>query len=91
MLKPMKATLGGAIHPSGPVKGYEHIAYVWIDLGDGTTLALFFNRETRLLVAEVSCLEGGGHEFVRTSAPRLSEAFRRGLEEPAGDLCGAAL
>lgn len=73
--KPIKASLGGNIHPDGPVPGYDKISYVWLDLGDGTTLQVFYNRETRLLVADIAC-DGGGNEFVRTTVPTLSRRFR---------------
>lgn len=73
--KPITARLGGNIHPGGPVPGYDKISYVWLDLGDGTTLQVFYNRETRLLCADLAC-EGGGTEFVRTTVPTLSRRFR---------------
>lgn len=57
------------------------LLYVWVRLKDGRTLSLFVNRETGLVVGDVTEGKNCGNEFIRRNAPPpLSADERAALE-----------
>lgn len=89
--KQPKVTLGGMFIEEWPTQDdgtpdplwdtqYGDLGYIWIDFGN-ESMQVFYNRETRLLVVDVT--KGDyGNEFVRKTVPTINTrgyaaSFRR--------------